>query len=150
MPPAHPPMTSKQEQRVQAVLALLRGESAAQVTVQFGICRSSLYKFRGRALKAMHVALADPRRGPQQPHNRLDADREQHVIALCARHPMRSAYRVQESWDPTRPVHERFNGYGHVMVSHGYQSVRLRQRRHNDCRSTRYSVPAMSSRRNPT
>ena len=103
MAPAHPSMTLKREQRVQAVLALLRGEPVAQVAVRFAISRSDLYKFRGRALKAMRDALADQRRGPKKPHNRLDGDREQHVMSLCARHPTRSSYRVREQLGSDAP-----------------------------------------------
>ena len=50
--------------RVQAVLALLRGELATQVSAQFAICRSDLYKFRKRALDAMRDALRDEKKGP--------------------------------------------------------------------------------------
>ena len=59
--------------RVQAVLALLRGEPAAQIPPQFAICRSDLYKFRRRALDAMRAALDDDKKGPKIPHNRFDA-----------------------------------------------------------------------------
>jgi transposase-like protein len=41
--------SSLQDLRVQAVLALLQGNPAAQVSARYGIGRSTLYKFRRRA-----------------------------------------------------------------------------------------------------
>jgi hypothetical protein len=41
-----------EEHRLQAVLALFRGEKASDVSTSFGICRSDLYKLRTRALAA--------------------------------------------------------------------------------------------------
>jgi transposase InsO family protein len=87
---------SPEEHRLQAVLALLRGEQASDVSANSGICRSDLYKFRTRALVAMRGALKDHPRGPKRPHNRLSGMQEQKVIASCQRHPTRSAYHVRE------------------------------------------------------
>jgi hypothetical protein len=39
-----PPMPPKCQLRVQAVLALFRGEAVVQVSTQYQICRSDLYK----------------------------------------------------------------------------------------------------------
>jgi hypothetical protein len=61
----------KHERRLQAVLALFRGEAVETVTTQYRIGRSDLYKFRARALVAMRVALRDQPRSPKRPHNRL-------------------------------------------------------------------------------
>src|SRR5262245_22065770 len=61
------------ERRVQAVLALFRGEPVTQVSTQYKVCRRDLYKFRRRALAAIRQALTDHRRGPRRPHNRLAA-----------------------------------------------------------------------------
>jgi hypothetical protein len=66
-----PLMPPKCQRRVQAVLALFRGEAVAQVSTQYRICRSDLYKFHRRALTALHHVLDDQPRGPKQPHNRL-------------------------------------------------------------------------------
>jgi transposase InsO family protein len=85
---------SKRQRRVEAVLALFRGVPAAQVATQFGICRSDLYKFRRRALTAIHQALDDRPRGPKRPHNRLDPKTEQQMALLCLRHPTWSSYQV--------------------------------------------------------
>ena len=52
-----PPMPPKCERRVQAVLALFRGEAVAQVSTQNRICRSDLYKFHRRAVEAMRESL---------------------------------------------------------------------------------------------
>jgi hypothetical protein len=84
----------KPERRLQAVLALFQGEPVAQVSRQYGIGRSDLYKFRARALAAMRVALRDHPRGPKRPHNRLAADREAEVVSICARHPTWSSYQI--------------------------------------------------------
>jgi transposase-like protein len=59
--------SNKEEQRLLSVLALLKGEAAAQVCQQYNICRSDLYKFRRRALAAMRSAVKDQRRGPRRP-----------------------------------------------------------------------------------
>ena len=96
-------LSTKVAQRVTAVLDLFRGVPLPQVTAQFGICRSDLYKFRRRALTALHHALEDQPRGPKQPHNRLDVDTEQQVASLCQRHPAWSASQVQQRCGPAAP-----------------------------------------------
>jgi hypothetical protein len=94
---------AKEERRLQAVMALFRGERASQVSTTFGICRSDLYKFRKRALAAMRAALKDHPRGPKRPHNRLGSEKEQKVMALCQRHPTHSSYQVQEKLSSDAP-----------------------------------------------
>jgi Winged helix-turn helix len=94
---------SPAEYRLQAVLALLRGEQASDVSANSGICRSDLYKLRTRALTAMREALQDHPRGPKLPHNRLSDAQEQRVVALCQRHPTRSSYQVQEKLGSDAP-----------------------------------------------
>jgi hypothetical protein len=89
--------------RVQAVLALLRGELAAQVSAQFAICRSDLYKFRRRALDAMRAALSDEKKGPKTPHNRLDAQKEDAIRSVCERHPTLSSYEVRDRLQAEAP-----------------------------------------------
>jgi hypothetical protein len=95
--------STKVTQRVAAVLDLFRGIPLAQVMTQFGICRSDLYKFRRRALTALHQALADQSRGPKRPHNRLPLDTEQRIASLCQRHPTRSAVQIQQHCGPQAP-----------------------------------------------
>jgi hypothetical protein len=56
---------SPEEHRLQAVLALLRGKKASDVSAHSGIGRSDLYKFRTRALTAIREALIDCPRGPK-------------------------------------------------------------------------------------
>jgi hypothetical protein len=87
-------VASMHTRRVRAVLTLFRGESVANVSAQYQMGRSALYKFRQRALTAIHQALADRRRGPLRSHNRLAADTEARVVALCQRHPTLSSYAV--------------------------------------------------------
>src|SRR5918992_508098 len=72
---------SREEHRLQAVLALFRGEKTSQVSAEFRISRSDLYKFRQRALAAMCEALKDHPRGPKRPYNRISEEKEQKVIA---------------------------------------------------------------------
>lgn len=97
------PRLTRQTQRIQAVLALFRGEPAADVAAQYRMCRSDLYKYRQRALTAMHQALADQRRGPRRPHNRLAADREYEVTSLCTSRPTWSAAKVRKHCGPSAP-----------------------------------------------
>ncbi len=98
-----PNILPKHERRVQAVLALLRGESAASVCAQYRVGRSDLYKYRQRALSAMREALADHRRGPERPHNRLPVAREQRVVELCHDRPTWSSYQVLRCIGPDAP-----------------------------------------------
>ena len=88
------PDQAKQARRVRAVLDLFRGERVADVSRRHQIGRSILYKFRRRALTAIEQALADRRRGPRRPHNRVAADSEARVVAVCQRHPAWSSYTV--------------------------------------------------------
>lgn len=86
----------KEELRLRAVLALLKGETVAQVSAQFGISRSSLFEYKRRALAAMGETLKDKRRGPRHPRNRLPAEKEQSIRSVCERHPTLSSYQVKE------------------------------------------------------
>ncbi len=85
--------SSSSAHRVQAVLALLRGEPAAQVSVDYGIDRSSLYKFRSRAIEAIREAVKDQPRGPRRPHNHVSEALEEDTISLCQLRPSFSSYR---------------------------------------------------------
>jgi transposase InsO family protein len=91
-----PPVPPKCQLRVQAVLALFRGEAVGQVSTRFRICRSDLYKFHRRALDAMREALKDEKRGPRTPYNRLAADQEEAIRNVCERHPTLSSYAVRD------------------------------------------------------
>jgi hypothetical protein len=82
--------------RLEAVLALLRGEPGQQVAERFRMTRSDLYKFRARALQALCYALLDQPRGPKRPHHRLAADREEAVIQSWHQHPTWSARQLHE------------------------------------------------------
>jgi hypothetical protein len=90
------PDNDKKKRRFQAVLAMLRGEPVSQVIARSGICRSDLYKFRKRALKAMWDALDDHFRGPRNPHNRLCKDKEKHIQSICERNPTLSSYKIKK------------------------------------------------------
>ena len=91
-----PSSASPQDLRAQAVLDLFRGDPAAQVSERYGIGRSSLYKFRRRALAAMRDALGDQPRGPKRPHNHVSDTMEQKTISVCELHPTLSSYRIAE------------------------------------------------------
>ena len=77
---------SPEEHRLQAVLALWRGEKASDVSANSGICRSDLYKFRTRAPTAIREALQDHPRGPKRPGNRISDEQEQQIMVMCQRH----------------------------------------------------------------
>jgi transposase InsO family protein len=94
---------SPTEHRLQAVLALLRGKKASDVSAHSGICRSDLYKFRTRALTAIREALTDRPRGPKRPGNRLSDAQEQRVMMVCQRHPTHSSYQVQKALGSDAP-----------------------------------------------
>lgn len=96
----HPLVDTKLERRMNAVLALFKGEPVAQITAQFGISRSNLYKFRQRAYTAIREALVDQPRGPQTPHNRLAKQKEEAIQALCQRRPTLSSYQVHHHLGP--------------------------------------------------
>lgn len=97
------PLPPKQLRRVQAVLALLRGESVQQVSSRSHICRTDLYKYRRRAQAAIELALGDRPRGPKCPHNRLAAHKERLLVALCQRYATDSARRIAEKFGPGTP-----------------------------------------------
>ena len=94
---------AKHVQRVQAVVDLFRGDAVADVSARYGIRRSGLYKFRRRALDAISEALADRRRGPRRPHNRIAPDSEAQIVALCQRHPTWSSYALHRCCGPKAP-----------------------------------------------
>src|SRR5436190_7743069 len=93
----------KAERRLQAVLALLHGQSATHVQQWSHICRSDLYKFKRRALVAMRAAVADSKRGPRTPANRLSAEKEQQLRTVCERYPTWSSYQVHRHVGPAAP-----------------------------------------------
>jgi transposase InsO family protein len=94
---------SPEEHRLQAVLVLLRGAKASDVSANFGICRSDLYKFRMRALTAIREALKDHPRGPKRPGNRISDEREQQIMAVCQRHPTGSSAHVRQKLGSDAP-----------------------------------------------
>ena len=51
------PVPSKEDCRLQAIMAMFRGQRASDVSVTFRISRSDLYKFWHRALTAVRRAL---------------------------------------------------------------------------------------------
>ena len=116
----------KQDRRFQAVLSLLAGGKASEVAARCGIARSDLFKFKRRALDAMRAAMADKRRGPKRPANRLPEDREQRVRAACERWTTFSAAEIRSG------------------LGDGAPSVRTIQRIRK-----RLTLPRLSKRRPP-
>jgi transposase InsO family protein len=125
---------SPEEHRLQAVLALLSGEQASDVSTSFGICRSDLYKFRTRALTAMREALKDHPPGPKRPYNRLSEAREQQVIASCQRYPTQSSYQVQEKLGSDTP---------------SARTIQRVRKRHGIARLPKRAPPSAPARRIP-
>ena len=103
MSATHNVPTQKQTQRVQAVLALLRGVPAKQVSERYRICRSDLDKFRRLAHAAIEQALGKKPRGPKHPHNHIDERKEQTLVALCQRYSTFSARQVAEKFGKDAP-----------------------------------------------
>jgi transposase len=94
----------KAEVRLQAVLALLSGESTKEVQGRFNISRSNLYSYKRRALEAMREVLKDKKRGPHHPYNRLSEEQEESVKVVCQRHPTFSSYQVKEQMGSDAPT----------------------------------------------
>lgn len=88
--------SSSQDSRIHAVLDLLRGDPVAHVSARYRIGRSTLYKFRRRALAAIRDAMKDMPRGPKRPHNHVSDDWEQKTISLCELRPTLSSYRIAD------------------------------------------------------
>ena len=130
MPAESSPDPERHEKRVQAVLALLRGDCAAAVSMRYGIGRSDLYKFRHRALTAINKALTDRRRGPQRSHNHVADDNEAQVVALCQRHPTWSSYAVHRRYGAPSPrTIQRIRArHGLVRVSKRAHPMKPRRR----------------------
>ncbi len=118
--------------RVQAVLALLRGEPYAAIHERYRISRSALYQYRQRALVALREALAEHRRGPHRPHNRLSPARERQVAELCHDRPTWSSYKVWRYLGPDAPSPRTVQ--------------RVRQRQHLD-RLPKRAPPVMPAHR---
>jgi hypothetical protein len=114
------PLPPKCERRVQAVLALFRGEPVAQVSTRYRVYRSDLYKFHRRALTALHQALDDQPRGPKRPHNRLGPARAQQIASLCQRHPTWSSYQVYRRLGSAAPTPRTIQ---RVRARHGIARV---------------------------
>lgn len=123
---------SPQDQRFHAVLALLHGEPAKDVTARYGIGRSALYKFRRRALEAVRAALVDHPRGPKRPHNHLDDAREQRTVSLCQRYPAFSSYRMARRFGQDTP---------------SPRTIQRIRKRHNLARVTKRAPPESPSRK---
>lgn len=132
--------SSKQENRVQAVLALFHGEPVAQVSRRFHICRSDLYKFRRLAYTAIEHAVNEKPRGPQRPHNHTEEHQEQEIVFLCQRYSTFSAHQIAEKLGrdaPSLRTIQRIRRRHHLgrfpkrpPVTHRTHRLTAAQRRH--------------------
>lgn len=93
----------REERRLLAVLALLKGEAVNHVCRQYNISRSDLYKYKRRAIAAMRVAMRDHRRGPKHPPRRLAEDKERRIRTICEREPTLSSYQIYRSLETGAP-----------------------------------------------
>jgi transposase InsO family protein len=139
-----PPMPPKCQLRVQAVLALFRGEAVVQVSTQYQICRSDLSKFHRRALEAMRDALNDEKRGPRTPPNTLSADQEEALRHVCERHPTFSSYEVQD-----RLHADAFSARTVQRVRNRLNRPRLTKRATPACRAHRFTDDERQIMRKP-
>lgn len=87
---------TKTEIPVQAVFAMLKGESIKLVSERFGICRSLLYKLPRRTIVAVRCEIEIPIERKCPAHNRLPIEMENKVVKLCERHSTLSSYRVSK------------------------------------------------------
>ncbi len=127
-----PPMLPMWQHRLEAVLAVLRGEPGKQVAQRFRMARSDLYKFRTRALRALSRALLDEPRGPKRPYNRLAPEREQAVVEALKEHPTWSALQIHQHLGDQAP-HPR--------------TIRRVRRRHGLERQLKRPAPMRSANR---
>ncbi len=126
------PVLPMWQHRLEAVLAVLRGEPGKQVAARFRMTRSDLYKFRARALSALRRALLDQPRGPKQPHNRLSPERERAVVDTLKQHPTWSALQIHDLLGDEAP-HPR--------------TIRRIRRRHGLERELKRPAPTQSANR---
>jgi transposase InsO family protein len=120
--------------RARAVLDLLRGRPAAEVSAKSGICRSDLYKFRKRALAAIQEALKDKKRGPRALRNRLGAEKEEVIQCPCERHPTLSSYEVKDRLGAEAPCARTIQ-----RVRHRLNLPRLKKRSTPSFRAHRFT-----------
>ena len=73
---------------------MLQGQPATYVQRQYHVCRSDLYKFKRRALAALRTAVADHKKGPRTPANKLSVEKERQIQRICERYPTWSSYQV--------------------------------------------------------
>lgn len=89
---------TKTEIRLQAVFGMLKGESIKSVSERFGVCRSTLYQLRRRAINAVRREIENPTKRKTSAHNRLPMDKDNKVLRLCERHPALSSYQISRKF----------------------------------------------------
>jgi transposase InsO family protein len=96
------------EQRLDAVRAVLSGESVVEVAVRYEVARSTLHRWVGRYLEGSVAGLADRSHRPLSCPHRVDAGVEAAVAEVRRRHPRWGAKRIRmellRRLPPTWPV----------------------------------------------
>ena len=96
------------EQRLDAVRAVLSGESVVEVAVRYEVARSTLHRWVGRYLEGSVAGLADRSHRPLLCPHRVDAGVEAAVAEVRRRHPRWGAKRIRmellRRLPPTWPV----------------------------------------------
>jgi len=96
------------EQRLDAVRAVLSGESVVEVAARYGVARSTLHRWVGRYLEGSVAGLVDRSHRPLSCPHRVDALVEAAVAEMRRRHPRWGAKRIRlellRRLPPTWPV----------------------------------------------
>jgi transposase InsO family protein len=88
---------SKMEQRYEAVLLVINGNSVSEVASKMKVSRQTLYKWMADYEASGLEGLADRSHRPHRMPHQLDGEREAAIIALRLSHPR---------WGPVRIAHE--------------------------------------------
>ena len=82
------------EQRLDAVRAVLSGESVVEVAARYGVARSTLHRWVDRYLEGSVAGLADRSHRPLSCPHQVDALVEAAVVEVRRRHPRWGARRI--------------------------------------------------------
>ena len=81
-----------------AVFLMLAGENVAEVSEEFKICRTGLYKLRRRATDAVRREIERPTKNKNPGHNRIPQEKEDKIVRLCQRHTALSSYGISRKF----------------------------------------------------
>ncbi|MDX6238237.1 MAG: hypothetical protein QOG10_3052 [Kribbellaceae bacterium] len=83
------------EQRLDAVRAVLAGESVVEVAARYGVARSTLHRWIGRYLEGSVAGLADRSHRPRSCPHRVDALVESAIAEMRRKHPRWGSKRIR-------------------------------------------------------